>query len=511
MKIGLSRRAALVGLLTCLAATACAEAPGRSPLPAPRPPSTLDSAADEALLAKARLSGHVSWVLMDAKTGEVLEAHDADRPLPPASVAKAPTALFALDKLGPSHIFETRVVSTGEVQNGVLRGDLVLQGGGDPETDSAEILGLARRVAGAGIRKVSGRLLVDNSLLPSMPQIDDTQPDAAAYNPAVGALNLNFNRVIAEWRRVGKSMDMNLEARSAGMSPEARSVRVEITEGGSGGFRYIGARGYEPELWSVPRASLGRAGSRWLPVRNPGIYAGDVFRTLASGEGLQMPAPVEGNAPMLANVLARTQSRPLVGILQDMLKYSTNLTAETVGMAAAIASGGRVDDLASSAASMNSWAAGFAGFPMGDPGFRLVNHSGLSPDSRLSVRRMAEMLRAAESRGFPALEGGRAATLKSLLPERRYLDKGEPEPPVKAQVLAKTGTLNFVSALAGYIEPETTGRGLIFAFIAADLDTRQLFVDMEEDAPPGAKGWAGRARYLQRALIRNWITRHIAR
>lgn len=122
---------------------------------------------------------------------------------------------------------------------------------------------------------------------------------------------------------------------------------------------------------------------------------------------------------------------------------------------------------------------------------------------------MADMLLAADKRGFPALGGGRAASLRGLLPQRSYLDEGMAKPPIEASVRAKTGTLNFVSALAGYIEPEQ-GRRLIFAMIAADLPARDAVLDKEIESPPGARAWAGRARALQRALIRSWITRFAA-
>ncbi|MFV0474034.1 MAG: D-alanyl-D-alanine carboxypeptidase/D-alanyl-D-alanine-endopeptidase [Pikeienuella sp.] len=509
------RRFLLTGCAALFAFGAAAEAPTLAPASAPAPAQRPSPGGPDALtlIAEAELSGQVAYIVMDLDSGAALEGGDIDLPLPPASVAKAPSALFALDMLGPDHRFETRLIALGDMRDGVLKGDIVLQGGGDPELDSNTLDLLAYRAGEAGLKRVDGRFIVDGQLLPTIERIDMSQPETAAYNPSVGALNLNFNRVFAEWTRKGGNHDFRVEARAEGMSPATTAVRLEVADATRSGavFDYLGAGEDEggPETWRVAKSALGAKGARWLPVRRPAPYAGEVMRELCAEAGIALPEPVEGAAPLVSEVLARVESRPLSAVLQDMLKYSTNLTAEAVGMAAARANGASPDTLAASAAAMNAWAASFAGFPQGDPGFQLTNHSGLAPDSRTSVRRLAEILAAGAKRGFPALDGGRAATLKGLLPQRNYLDKGATAPPIEASVRAKTGTMNFVSALAGYIEPER-GRRMVFAIIMADLSARDAIADQEIESPPGARAWSGRARALQRALIRSWISRFAA-
>lgn len=493
----------LVALL--LAAPARAEAPDATPAPAPRPASTQPDAL--ALLAEAELSGDTAWILIDLADGAALDGGAADAPLPLASVAKIATALYALDALGPDHRFETRLVALGPVEAGVLKGDLALQGGGDPETDSADLALLAARAVEAGLRQVEGRLLVDAALYPSVFEIDPEQPEIAAYNPSVGALNLNFNRVFAEWERRGGAVAIKVEARADGASPPTEAVRVEVRDAPAGPAAFSRIGGEAPEVWQAATVALARPGGRWLPVRRPDLYSGEVFRRLAAAEGLALPPAEPGEAPFVAEVLARIESRPLADILGEMLRHSTNLTAEAAGLAAARAGGGSIDSLAASAEAMNLWAAGFAGFPPGDPGFRLLNHSGLSGESRASARRIAELLVAADRRGFPALDGGRAANLKGLLPDRPYLDRGAAPPAREASVRAKTGTLDFVSALAGYIETDG-GPRFAFAILSADLAARAAVAGAEIETAPGARAWAARARALQRALIRSWIDRY---
>ena len=86
----------------------------------------------DGLIAAAKLGGAVAFVLADARTGEVLDAREPDLALPPASVAKAVTSLYALEKLGAGYRFATRVLATGPLQGGIVQGDIVLAGGGDP-------------------------------------------------------------------------------------------------------------------------------------------------------------------------------------------------------------------------------------------------------------------------------------------------------------------------------------------------------------------------------------------
>ena len=492
-------------LLVSFAAMALmAAAPIQAPAPRAKPPMPIPLAAD--LVDAALLSGDTAYLVFDLETGQPLEAANLDLPLPPASVAKAPTAIYALDRLGAGYRFETRLATVGPIVGGVLKGDLILQGGGDPELDSVGLDALVNELFLSGVRRVEGRFLVDDGFYPPIERIDDTQPEVASYNPSVSALSLNFNRVYTEWRRAAGGYEIRVEARADGLSPLTSAAVLEVVEdtASGGAFDYVASS--QVELWRVRRSALGKRGSRFLPVRRAALYAGQVFRDLARERGIRVPRPERGAAPTISNVLARKESRPLTSIARDMLRYSTNLTAEALGLAATRSGGLTPSNLAASAGAMNAWTSAFVSIAPGDPGLALVNHSGLSGSSRMTVRRMVEVLAAADRRGFPALNGGKATTLFALLKEIGVEVKDKPPPMHPYVIRAKTGTLNFTSALAGYILTDK-GRKLAFAIISADLAKRAAFNDPNVERPRGSRTWGAAARNLQRDLLRSWIDR----
>lgn len=124
----------------------------------------------------------------------------------------------------------------------------------------------------------------------------------------------------------------------------------------------------------------------------------------------------------------------------------------------------------------------------------------------MTARRMVEVLAAADKRGFPALNGGKATTLFALLKEIGVDVIDKPPPKHPHVIRAKTGTLNFTSALAGYILTDK-GRRLAFAIISADMGKRAALNDPNVERPRGSRTWGAVARNLQRDLLRSWIDR----
>ena len=465
--------------------------PARRPAPAQAPSASDTAAAAERLVQASALSGTVGFAVIDLATGQVLEERLPTASLPPASVTKAATALYALEALGADHRFRTRLMTGGTVEGGTLRGDLYLVGGGDPTLDTDSLATLAQRLRQAGVSAVSGRFLVVGSALPYAAAIDGEQPDYVGYNPAISGLNLNFNRVYFEWRRQGNGWAVSMDARSNAHRPAVSmaEMRVVNREAPIYSFRLEDGR----ERWTVASRALGQDGGRWLPVRQPDLYAGEAFRALVAAQGLRLPAPQRvSGIPAGARELAGVQSGQLAAILREMMRYSTNLTAEVVGLAASTRRGIAPSGPPQSAQAMASWVNG----AIGQASARFVDHSGLGDASRITPVELA--------RFFARV--GWDSPLRGLMRDHPVRDEqGRVIQNYPAAVSAKTGTLNFVSALGGYIGPPG-GRRLAFSILTADLPRRNAIPPAQRDRPEGAQPWARRSRLLQSALIRRWAS-----
>ncbi|MFN3277761.1 MAG: D-alanyl-D-alanine carboxypeptidase/D-alanyl-D-alanine-endopeptidase [Paracoccus hibiscisoli] len=416
------------------------------------------------IVARAALPGRVAYALSDGR--EALALGRAAAPLAPASTMKAITAAYALDRLGPTHRFRTRIIRDGDM--------LILAGGGDPVLTTDDLARLADDLAGLGL-PAPARFGIWGGALPAIPEIAPEQADHLPYNPSVSGMMLNFNRVHLGWTRVGVEHQMSVEARGTALSPRAYTVTA-MPGDHADLFRY--RQDLEREYWTVSRAAMGRTGSRWLPVRLPELYAADVFQTLCRARGLVLPSPQVLDRLPEGPVLAHHDSPPLQLLLRDMLRYSTNLTAEAIGLHAS----GAADPVASGEA-MRVW------LDDAGQGVRLADHSGLSGDSRISPWAMTRILSGP----------GRDLDLAGLMRDQPLSDA--PDAP---RIAAKTGTLNFVSNLAGYVTAPSGAQG-VFAIFCTDPARRQGAIGQE--LPDGVSTWTARAKAVQADLLGSFAAR----
>ncbi|MCB5198738.1 D-alanyl-D-alanine carboxypeptidase/D-alanyl-D-alanine-endopeptidase [Loktanella sp. TSTF-M6] len=494
----LTRRALIASLLAGGAGAAFA-APTQTLRPVVRPdaqiqgeallsarPMLRSTAAD--LIREAGLDGQTGFVIADAATGQVLEAVDPDTARPPASVTKAISALYAVESLGADYRFGTRVIGTGPIVEGVLQGDLILAGGGDPTLATDDLAGLVAQLVAAGITGIDGRFLVWDGALPGVKEIEPGQLDQLSYNPSLGGLNLNFNRVMFEWARTASGYDITMDARSESLRPPVTAARMRVVDRSSPIYTY--AEGADFDDWTVARRALGGSGSRWLPVRFPAIYAAEVFQVLAAGSGILLPrGALTDTQPEGAN-LAVHESEQLDDVARGMMRFSTNLTAEVLGMTATAARQGAPLSMRLSAEQMAQWVADRTGAVA-----RFADHSGLTDQNEISAAEMVAFLRGT----------GVKSTLEPLMREvvmvddsRRALDG------FSGTVRAKTGTLNFVSALAGYVTT-AQARSLSFAIFSHDPEAREQSKSSLDEAPAGTAAYNGRAKRLQQKLLQRWL------
>ncbi len=382
----------------------------------------------------------------------------------------------------------TRVLATGPLVAGRIEGDLVLVGSGDPTLSTDALGDIAAELAAKGVRGVTGRYLAFAGALPQIGEIDAGQPDHVGYNPALSGLNLNFNRVHFEWKRAAQGYNVTMDARAERFVPQVRMARMKVVNRDLPLFTY--AEGKGSDEWTVASAALGKGGSRWMPVRHPEVYVAEVFQTLAKAQGIALPEPVFVATVPEGTLMVDHRSDTLDVVLRDMLKFSTNLTAEVVGLTASGAA-----TLADSGRMMTAWAKAKFGVTA-----QFVDHSGLGSGSRISAADMVRTLVAARGRAL-------GADLPALLKDYGMRDaKGKVIKGHPVRVFAKTGTLNFVSGLAGFVVPPSGGRELVFAIFSADVARRDALSLFEREMPAGGQEWTRRARVLQGRLVERWAT-----
>lgn len=485
----LTRRSVLGGLAAAaVPGAAFGQAAVMRPVPRPASSAAATVAAPrltgaDDLVSEAALGGAVAFAVADLATGAMIDGRGDDVPMPPASTAKVITTLFALTRLPRDHVFETRLLVTGPVTGGRVAGDLVLAGGGDPTISTDNLGDIAARLRAAGVRGVDGRFLVAGGALPYLRAIDRAQKVHFGYNPSVSGLNVNFNRVNMVWTRGPDGPLLSMDARGERFVPPVHVARARVADRETPVFTYSDLDGLED--WTVARPALVRDGSRWLPVRHPERYAGDVFRTLAKAQGIDMPAALVADAVPDGQTLVTLKSDPLTTVIRDMLKYSTNLTAEAVGMAAGLKAGATGHD--GTVARMRDWFTAATGGARAD----LVDHSGLGGASRMTPAAMLSAL---------TLLGPKAG-LRGLMKDIPLGEKGKPVPRYRVQ--AKTGTLNFVSSLAGYMTT-AKGRELAFAIFTGDPARRDAAMADDSERPVGSVSWTKRSKRLQGQLLERW-------
>jgi D-alanyl-D-alanine carboxypeptidase/D-alanyl-D-alanine-endopeptidase (penicillin-binding protein 4) len=484
----LKRLGFIILALLMLTGTLFAAAPDQSLRPQYRPGSVLPDGAD-ALLRRYARSGDLGYVVYDLTTGRTIEQRNAAQGFAPASVTKAITGLYALWHLGPEFRYKTRVMATGPIIEGTVQGDLILAGQGDPVLDTDDLVTLALAVKAAGVRNITGDYFYYADALPYFRDIDPDQPVHVGYNPAISGLNLNFNRVYFDWKRAGAGYRVQMDARSDQVRPVVSHITMRVAERDAPlfAFRQDGPQ----ESWSVAKPALGQQGGRWLPVRDPALYTATVFASLARDNGITLPKPKRTTTQTARTTVAEITSAPMRVLVQFMLKYSNNMLAETLGLTVAKSTGQPVTSLRQSAGHMTRWAKQ----TLGMQNARFDDHSGLNDTSRVSPTDMVRALINGRTK-FPEY----AALLKPIKPRTAA---GDLDKSGQASILAKTGTLNFVTALAGYLR-DKNGANYVFAIFQQDIAARNAANTAQQETASGSRRWRGRAVNIQSGLLYRW-------
>jgi D-alanyl-D-alanine carboxypeptidase/D-alanyl-D-alanine-endopeptidase (penicillin-binding protein 4) len=424
-------------------ATACAQAL----------PAEVNRALQQAQLPAAAL--HV--VVAPAQGGPARLSHRAEVPVNPASLMKLLTTSVALETLGPAYAWRTQVAADGPVVGGSLRGNLYVQGQGDPKLVVERLWLLLRRVRALGIQHIEGDIVLDRSAFevgPTDPGLFDGEPHRP-YNAGPDALVVNFKSMVLQFvpdNRAGLAR-VHVEPPLAGLRvPET----VPLTQGPCTDYRSALKADLGDPAQIIFRGNYpASCGERAWPLAyaDPPGHAGRAIEGLWRAVGGQLGGRVrEGRLTPSATPLLHTDSPPLAELVRDINKFSNNLMAEQVFLTLSLqAMGvGRVD--ASRELVQRWWDR-----RVGVPGLVVDNGSGLSRSGRMTAQGLAVLLQRAWAAPY-------MSELMSSLPIGG-LDGTLRRSRSAASAHLKTGSLRQVLAVAGYVDGEAGQRWVLVAII----------------------------------------------
>lgn len=427
----------------------------------------------------------LSVYVADVETGEPVLEWNENEPRNPASTIKLLTTLVALDVLGPTYRWRTDVFAEGELDNGRLTGDLVLKGYGDPFLVTERVWQLLRNIRHAGVQDITGDLLLDDSWFDVGdydPAEFDHQP-LRAYNVAPNALLMNF-KVVRYWFEP----DLEHGAVSVRLDPELDNLSVDnrlgLANGSCRGFQRgitVTANKTVNEVTfsgRFPNGCSRYAMDRTALSHNEFVYG--LFDSMwrdsgGSFDGSWRNVVVEEDAEPLLSF----SSRPLTEMIARINKHSNNVMARQLLYTLGAESNGAPGTEDSGKSVISGW---LADNGLASTELAIENGAGLSRKTRTTARDMAQMLQFAWRQPYMPeyLASMSLSGLDGTL-RRRFGNTG-----LVGKAHLKTGSLDHVTAIAGYLQSRSGRR---FAVVAM-----QSFEDIHRG--PGEE--------VQEALLR-WL------
>lgn len=405
--------------------------------------------------------------------GEPLLTYRADTAMNPASTMKLVTTFAGLELLGPAFTWRTELWTDGRIDGDTLRGNLYVKGRGDPKLTFEQYWLLLRGLKARGVRKVAGDLVLDRSYFR---QSGDSEASAfddsaeRAYNVAPDSLLLNHKALRFSMESDDKSTSVRIEPPLAGVSVSQRFKLVnEPCEAWRGGWQRpeIDSQGGRTSITLQGTFPRNCRAERYLGVFDHATFADRLTRGLwgeLGGEisGSTREAAVPGNATLLTDFA----SPALADVIRDVNKWSNNTMARAIYLTIGTEKGpANQSSAVAGEAAIRGW---LGSRKLNFPELVLENGSGLSRIERISPRHLAELLVAAWKSPY-------AAELTSSLPiigidgtmKKRFANG-----PISGQGHIKTGTLDDVKAVAGFVRA-ANGRVYAIAGLINHIDAER--------------------------------------
>jgi D-alanyl-D-alanine carboxypeptidase/D-alanyl-D-alanine-endopeptidase (penicillin-binding protein 4) len=405
-------------------------------------------------------------VVQEIGSATPLVSLNPDTPRNPASTIKVITTLAALEKLGPTYSWPTEIFATAPVKDGVLDGDLIIKGYGDPFLMTEELWKIVQALRRQGLETINGDLVIDSSYF----IVPDTDPGAFdnrpfhAYNVKPDALLVNLKAVYFHFYPGDDNRSVLIKT-----EPELPNLKIENRligiDGRCGGYQHgIAMTVPEPETADrvIFEGRYALSCGHYVIARTvltPETFAYGVFKSLWEQSGGALAGTVRNSVagPELRPYLT-WNSRPLAEVIRYINKFSNNVMTRQILMTLGAEIVGEPGTVDGGIQAVRQYLEEIGVSP---GALVLENGSGLSRIERVTPRLMADVLLHADSIPFmPEFRAslsiiGMDGTAKNRL--RRRAESGHAH--------VKTGTIDNVSAVAGYVDAASGRRFVIVGLL----------------------------------------------
>ncbi|MFZ2302755.1 MAG: D-alanyl-D-alanine carboxypeptidase/D-alanyl-D-alanine-endopeptidase [Gallionella sp.] len=403
------------------------------------------------------LSG-TSIVVQQTQSCQPIISHNAKQAMNPASTMKLLTTLVGLETLGPAYRWKTEAYLDGKLENGVLYGNLIFKGYGDPKLTVEQFWMWLRELRQRGLREIRGDIVLDRSFFEPAdhdPAAFDNDP-VRAYNVGADALLLNFNALRLRLIPNGSAASALLEPDLSGYRPDNRIVTsATLPCNGDDAFK-VRLEGNNIVLEGAIPLNCGEV-EDYVSLLPHDDYFFAVFDALWKELGGALHGGLRrGSAPASQPPFAMRFSPPLAEVIRDINKFSNNTMARQLFLTLGAADG-VPGNISGGTAAVQQW---LDKKHLQFPELMLENGAGLSRSERISAQHLADILQ-------HAAHGPFSAELEASLPilgmdgtiKKRLNGNG-----IAGHAHLKTGTLEGVKSIAGYVHAQS-GKQWIVVFI----------------------------------------------
>lgn len=255
-------------------------------------------------------------IVRNASSGKVLYQTHSNLRMVPASNMRLLTSVAAFGILGSEYRFETRLLTNGRQHGNQLQGDIYLQGTGDPTLQPADLDAFAAQLALRGIRKIHGRLLLDDSAFDIVPfgQGWSWDDELYAFSAPISALNYTFNLPKGDINVVRVDVRPGADKTSAGVIsvyPVTNAVTLinKTTTGDATALRFTRRAGSNQIVVSGTIAAKSETYSQQVTVDDPTMMTGALLYASLKEHGISVRGDINrATTPANAAVLAHKTS-----------------------------------------------------------------------------------------------------------------------------------------------------------------------------------------------------------